>query len=315
MLLIAVFTAVNMYAKRFSYIENKLGGDFKLVFYTSDKNSADALAIETYLYVDSLNKIFSNYLKSSEISILNKKRKITNPSNELIQILKYAQIAFNKTDGYFDISIQPLINLWNKAGDKGKYPTKKCIRKYGDRIGLPKVLKIENNSYLLNKKSELQLGGIAKGYIIDKVYQFLKNKKFKSFLIEAAGDIRVYGNPENAKYWTVGVSANKYTNYSVNLKSGQAIATSGKTYRYKIIEGKKYSHIINPKNLMPVIHNYTSSVIATSATTADYLASTFNIVTDKIEINTILNKHSNVELLLFNNNGIFFETTHFFNNK
>lgn len=309
--MIAVFTAVNLYANRFSYNEKKLGGDFKLIFYTSDKSNANAIASETYLFVDSLNKILSNYLTSSEIRILNEKRKLKNPSNVLKEVLTYSQTAFYKTNGYFDISIQPLIKFWRKAGDKGKSPSKRRLIKYGKRIGLSRVLKVENRTYYLNKKSELQLGGIAKGYIIDKVYEFLIDKDLKSFLIEAAGDIRVFGSPEGDKNWTVGVSSNNRISYSVNLRSGQAIATSGKTYRFRIIEGKKYSHIINPKKLIPVTHNFTSSVIADNATTADYLASTFNIVTDKIEIDKILNKHKNVELLLFNSSGTFFETEHF----
>ena len=310
----ALFLAVNMYAKKFSYNEQKLGGNFKLVFYASNKIDADVIATETYSLVDSLNNILSNYLLNSEISVLNKKRKLENPSIELLEVLKYSQMAFNKTNGYFDISIQTLIKFWDKAGTKGKYPSNKCLEKQGKYIGLNSVFKIdESNMLKLKRKSKLELGGIAKGYIIDEVFEFLKSKNITSFLIEAAGDIRVCGTPENQDYWSIGVSANNRNNYLVNLESGKAIATSGKTYRFRIIEGKKYSHIVNPKSLKPITHNFTTSVIANNAVTADYLASTFNIVTDLNEIKTILKKHNNVELLQFSSNGIIFETDNFFN--
>lgn len=312
---IAVFTTLNSYAKKFTYNENKLGGDFKLVFYTTNKSDADKTANQTYLYVDKLNAILSNYLLSSEVSLLNKKGKYPNPSIELIEVLNYSQLAFNKTDGYFDVSIQPLIELWNKAEEKGKIPSDKYLRRKGAEVGFNDVLRNDNDCLILKSKSELELGGIAKGFIIDKVYEYLKNMNFNSFLIEAAGDIRVFGSPEDEEFWTVGVSSNNEHNYVVQLKSGQAIATSGNTYRFRIIEGKKYSHIINPKSFMPVTHSLSASVIADSATTADYLASTFNIVTDKTEISTILNRHNNVEILIFNNHGIFFETEKYFNNK
>lgn len=309
MLLIAVFTTVNLYADKFTYNEKKLGGDFKLIFYTSEKNNADLVANQAYVLVDSLNEIFSNYLKKSEIGLLNRKRKLKNASPRLIALLKRSQQAYKNTNGYFDISVKPLIEFWDKAEKRKRFPSNKSIMKQQKFIGLNAVLKITNsNDIFLKRKSKLDLGGIAKGYIIDEVYAFLKKKNITAFLIEAAGDIRVFGSPENANLWNVGVSATHSNSYIVALKSGQAIATSGKTYRYRIIEGKKYSHIINPKTLTPVSHNFTSSVIANSAIEADYLASTFNIVVDKDEIEKIIDNHKDIELLIFNKRGIVFET-------
>ena len=312
MLFSAVFTAVNVYANKFTYNEKKLGGNFKLIFYTSEKNNADLIAKQTYLFVDSLNEIFSNYLKNSEISLLNKKGKLINPSSKLTALLKQSQEAYKNTNGYFDISIKPLIEFWDKAEKRNKFPSEKCLRKQQKFIGLNSVLTITNsNNIFLKRKSKLDLGGIAKGYLIDEVYAFLKKKNITSFLIEAAGDIRVFGSPENTDFWNVGVSSTNSNNYIVALKSGQAIATSGKTYRFRIIEGKKYSHIINPKTLTPVSHNLTSSVIANSATEADYLASTFNMVIDKDEIEKIIDNHKDIELLIFNKHDIIFSTKKF----
>lgn len=313
MLLIAVFTAVNIYANKFTYNEKKLGGNFKLIFYTSEKNNADLIANQAYLLVDSLNEIFSNYLKKSEISLLNRKGELKNASSQLIALLKQSQQAYKNTNGYFDISIKSLIEFWDKVEKRNKFPSEKCLIKQQKFIGLNSVLTITNsNEVFLKRKSKLDLGGIGKGYIIDEVYAFLKKKNITSFLIEAAGDIRVFGSPENSDFWKVGISATNSNSYIVALKSGQAIATSGKTYRFRIIEGKKYSHIINPKTLTPVSHNFTSSVIANTAIEADYLASTFNIVVDKDEIEKIIDNHKDIELLIFNKHTIIFATNNFF---
>ena len=316
MLLITVFTTVNLYADKFTYNEKKLGGDFKLIFYTSEKDKVDLIANQTYLLVDSLNEIFSNYLKNSEISVLNKNGKLKNASFQLAKLLQLSQQAHLKTNGYFDVSVKPLIEFWNKAEKRNKFPSEKSLINQQKFIGLNSVLTIKNSDDIyLKRKSKLDLGGIAKGYIIDEVYAFLKKQNITSFLIEAAGDIRVFGSPENTDFWNVGVSATNSKNYIVALKSGQAIATSGKTYRFRIIEGKKYSHIVNPKTLTPVSHNLTSSVIANSAIEADYLASTFNITMDKDEIEKIINKHNNIELLIFNKHDIIFATNNFFKTK
>ncbi|WP_187388167.1 FAD:protein FMN transferase [Seonamhaeicola marinus] len=313
MFIITVLLTGKSHAKKFSYNENKLGGNFKLIFFCSSKSKADKIANDTYLYIDVLNSILSNYSSASEISHLNTKKIYKTPSNELLELLNDAQLAYNKTNGYFDISIQPLIEFWNKAERINKIPTERNLKKQASKIGLNKVLNVTQNHLTLKGKGKLQLGGIAKGYIIDKVYKYIKDRGVSSFLIEAAGDIRVFGAPENKKYWKVGISSKNQSSYTISLKSGQAVATSGNTYRYRVIKGKKFSHIINPKNGLPVTHNLSASVIADNATTADYLASTFNILTSKTEIQEILNNHKDTEVLIFNTQGVFFKTEQFFN--
>jgi thiamine biosynthesis lipoprotein len=95
------------------------------------------------------------------------------------------------------------------------------------------------------------------------------------------------------------------------LASGQAIATSGKTYRYRVIDSKQYSHIINPKSMTPVKHNVTSSVVAENAMKADYLASAFNIIIDENLRNEILAQNDQVGLMLLRNQQVILRTENF----
>lgn len=307
--------AVNCYGNRFVFNEKKLGGNFQLVIYSSSQINANTLAKEAYQLVDSLNTIFSSYLKDSEISYLNNNRKLNSPSKELLEVLKISKDAYLKTNGYFNIAILPLIKVWEKAYKSQKIPSSKILEKQRKYIDLDRVLYLNNEQIILKNKSGLVLGGIAKGFIIDQVYNLLKLKKATAFLVEAAGDIRVFGKPEESENWTVGISSNSKSSFYVSLKSGQAIATSGKTYRYKWIDKKKYSHILNPKSLSPVTENVTASVIANSAFVADYLASTFNVVTNKNKIKDILGNHKNICLLMFNRNGVIFRTENFNNTE
>ncbi len=315
--MLCFFTVVNTYSNRYVYNLDKLGGNFQLIFYSNlEKNEIDKIAERAYELVDSLNVTLSNYREDSEISILNNTGVYKSPSIHLVTVLNDAQQAFLVTNGYFDVSIEPLISFWNAVEKKGELPLDKDLEALNKYVGLTKVLNIKyNNKLRLKCGSKLDLGGIAKGYIIDRVYEFLVSQKMSSFLVEAAGDLRVYGVPDGKNSWVVGVSSNSTSSKMVSLASGQAIATSGKTYRFRIIEGQKYSHIINPKTLKPVTHSNTSSVIAQNATTADYLASAFNIITDEIEIEQVLANHSNAELLLFNNAGIVYATPFFKNNN
>ncbi|WP_298238959.1 FAD:protein FMN transferase [uncultured Algibacter sp.] len=306
------FTVTNGFAKRYVFDKKKIGGNFKLIFYAPENFNAKKVSNLAYLLVDSLNIELSNYIKTSDIEKLNANGALKNPSVYLLEVLKHSQTAYDTTEGYFDISMKPLMKLWDKAEKSGRLPKKCRLRKVKKTIGLHDVFSIQENSNLsLKKHSALDIGGIAKGYIIDKVYELLKTHKVPAFLIEAAGDIRVFGKPEGHEKWMVGVSSNTNSTINVTLNSGQAIATSGKTYRYRVIKEKKYSHIINPKTLTPVTHNITASVVSNSATEADYLASTFNIVEDQSQREIILNKHKNAELLLLNNKEVLYSSNKF----
>lgn len=206
--------------------------------------------------------------------------------------------------------------LWSASASNGTVPSQKELDKLSKKIGLSKVLKIRNNNtIILKRKGSLELGGIAKGYIIDQVYAYLKQHQLTSFLIEAAGDIRVYGKPEYKDNWVVGLSSTNKTQEIVQLKSGEAIATSGKTYRFYTIEGINYSHILNPKSLGPITHSNTTSVISNNATTADYLASAFNIITNKHEVNEVLENYPFTALILFNEKEIVFASELFLNQQ
>ena len=304
-------------ARRYIFDKNKLGGNFQIIVYSNlNEEEVNNIVNKSYSLVDSLNVILSNYNASSQVSVLNSTKMLANPSAHLLHVLNASKNAYKLTNGYFDISIKPALALWESAASKGVLPNKNQLHAMRKNIGFSKVVKFKKNgAIVLKRNGALELGGIAKGYIIDEVYNYLKAQKLTSFLVEAAGDIRVFGAPEGKEHWVVGVSSNNKSQKTVQLNSGQAIATSGKTYRFHTIDGVHYSHIVNPKNLMPITHSNTSSVIAANATTADYLASTFNILTNTTEINSVLKKHPTTELLLFHSKGIVFATPLFLTKK
>ncbi|WP_158655285.1 FAD:protein FMN transferase [Flavivirga eckloniae] len=299
------FPNVNEEAKRFEFNKVKMGGDFRIIVYEKEEEKVLAPIEKAYQLVDSLVEIFSSYSNDSYLSKLNTYKTLTAPPADLVKLMARSQEAFENSNGYFDISIQPVIDIWNQAAKTSRLPTKRKLKRIGTSIGFSNaVLRLDSLSLEISKSSKVNLGGIAKGYIIDKVYQHLYNLGFNNFLIEAAGDIRVFGAPPEKPYWEISVSSDDNSKFNVKLLSGQAIATSGSTYRFRCIEGRKYSHIVNPKTLTPVTHNNTSTVIANDATTADYLASALNIVRDSKTINTIIKKEENSEFIIFSNNGI-----------
>ncbi|TRX58441.1 FAD:protein FMN transferase [Fulvivirga sp. M361] len=284
----------------------KLGGDFRIIIYTENVTEARERMEEAYHLVDSLNMIFSSYTSDSEISQLNHFKVLNRPSEALAAMLDKSQEAFEKSNGYFDVTIQPAIDMWKLAGQNNRLPGNREIEALRKKAtGFDHALvRFDSHTVQIKKKAEINFGGIAKGYIVDKVYDFLTQLNCTAYLVEAAGDIRVFGTPPGEESWVLGISSHDKPMYRVKLQSGQAIATSGMTYRYFTIDRRRYSHIINPKTLLPVTHNYTSTVIAGDATTADFLASTLNIVVDSIEIEAIVRKNTPVEYMVFSNDQV-----------
>ncbi len=306
------FAHENAQEKRIEFNREKMGGDFRIVIYSEDDKGVLAPIEEAYQLVDSLVEIFSSYSNDSHLSRLNASKTLVAPPTDLVNLLIRSREAFENSEGYFDISIQSAIDIWNKAAREKRLPSKRKLKKARTSVGFSNaVIRMDSLRLEINSNITLNLGGIAKGYIIDKVYLFLYDQGFEDFLVEAAGDIRVCGSPPESPYWPISVSPDARLGFYVKLKSGQAIATSGSTYRFRQIKGRRYSHIIDPKTLTPVTHNTISTVIADNAVAADYLASTLNIVEDSKLIEAITKKEKNTDFILFSRDGIILKSESF----
>lgn len=299
------FVIIPAKANRLEEVRNKLGGDFRIIVFSDDNADLKKTLDEAYDLVDRINASLNEFNESSELQILNNLKRLDNPSADMLTVMEFSQKAFKQTDAYFDISVGPLICEWDKAEMHNKRPSQKRLKKLEQSIGLTScLLECSAQAIQIKTESSITLAGIAKGYIIDCVYDFLRERAYKNFLIEAAGDVRVSGKPIGADKWLVGVSSGARAIFTVALKSGQAIATSGNTYRYRMIDGVKYSHIINPKTLVPVKHNNTSTAIAESAMKADYIASTLNVIESMDEVEAIFCNDTMVHYIIFNESEV-----------
>lgn len=160
---------------------------------------------------------------------------------------------------YFKADIAELINLWNAKKATNTIPTKQEVAK---------ALTASKN------KQTLDLGGIAKGYAVDKAYEkLIKNKQIKAALINSGGNIRVLGLQKNKKNWKIGIQhprqKNKYLGI-ITLKPGESVATSGDYQRYYEVNGKRYHHILNPKTGYPSKGLISVTVLAKTAELTDY---------------------------------------------
>ena len=227
---------------------------------------------EAFKEIERLENLLSKFNPKSEISTLNKQKELL-ASETTCDIIKKAIYYSEISGGAFDISIAPLSDIWKKAISEKSLPKHEIVLEKLNNIGNDKII-IKECFITLKNNASLDLGGIAKGYAVDKAIKKIRDMGIESAMVNAGGNIYCLGKKQNKK-WKIGIqdprNPNRITN-KIELEN-QAVATSGDYEQYFEVENKRYSHIINPKTGYPVNNGIISvTVIANDATTADILS-------------------------------------------
>ena len=237
-----------------------------------------------------VNKILSNWDEESEISIINKidKTKAIKISDELNEVFRTANEINIRSNGFFDLTLDPIIELWG-FGYRGKQmeiiPTDKQIKKALSLIGQKSFLKNDFANNELTKKIKnlkINLSSIGKGYGIDLIGRKLDQLGIKNYIINIGGDILTKGYNSKKENWVIGIEnpnlKEKLIKEIVNI-TNKGLATSGDYKNFFTKNGNRYSHIINPKTGKPITHSTKSvTVIHENSTKADGWATAFLVL-------------------------------------
>lgn len=262
-----------------------MGSPFNIILVTGDSVTASLLAKQCYALIDAFNHAFSDYDSTSELSRLNASsgNGFFKPSDALWDIILRSQQAYQKSKGAFDISIGPLSQLWRKARKEKIFPDSNMILEKRKLTGFNHV-KIDTRGHRVNlpiKGMRIDLGGIAKGYIAQQVVDFLSKHGVGQSLADAGGDMAMSKSPPDSKGWLIGINTPETTDELLPRKlllASIAVATSGDVYQYFEHNGKKYSHIIDPRKGYGIISQRNVTVIAKNGTEADWLATACSIL-------------------------------------
>ena len=232
--------------------------------------------------LSALEAMLSTYRPDSELSQLNSAEHgdWIGVSAELCNIVEQALQVSNDTDGAFDITVGPLVNLWGFGpdGDRTAPPADERIAAAMDTVGFRKLHADCTKPALQKDVADLyvDLSAIAKGYAVDRVADLLDAEGVASYLVEVGGELRMRGQNGGGKDWQIAIEKpliDQRTVQSVFGLSDIAIATSGDYRNYFIFDEQMYSHTIDPRTGYPVRHNGASvSVIDKTATFADAMA-------------------------------------------
>jgi len=223
--------------------------------------------------IKKINSLMNDYNPRSEVGILNRKGEIK-ASPEVKEVILRALYFSRITNGAFDITVGPLVRLWQRMGIEKRLPTSRELMDALSLVGY-KYVKVKDDRVSLEKKGmRIDLGGIAKGYAVDKAIKVLKREGVKDALVNAGGDMYCMGNGPHGR-WRIGVQHPRKDRGIVDILevTDKAVATSGDYQRYYIIQGKRFGHIISPSTGWTVQNNPMSvTIIAPDCTSADALA-------------------------------------------
>lgn len=280
------------------------------IIYNSDVNFQNQ--IDSLFQV--INKSMSTYISDSDISKLNR-----NESNEIddhfIRVFEESKRIFIETQGVFDPTIGAVVNAWD-FGPEGKIANIDSLKidSLMLNVGFDKVKRADRRIFK-PQGTFIDFNAIAKGYGVDVIAQFLKDKNIADYLVEIGGEINASGiNSEKQKPWKVGVERPQFDGTQSILKAisikNEAMATSGTYRKFKTDEnGNRYSHIIDAKTGYPSKTNLLSiSVIADNCMTADAYATAFKAMGVRA-VEEFLKTHPELKVfLIFENDKGDFET-------
>ena len=256
-----------------------MGNNFVITVVTKNEAQAKiqiAVAIEE---IQRIERLLTTYKSDSQTNLINENAGIQSVKvdAEVIDLIERSIAISHITQGAFDISYGSIDKtLWNFDKTMTKLPDTETAKKMVHLINYENIILDKKNStvFLKEKGMRIGFGGIGKGYAAEMAKKELLKNNVQSGIINASGDLTAWGNQANGKAWTIGVAnPNAPTaSFSYLEISNMAVATSGNYEKYILIDGRKYSHTIDPKTGLPINGIKSVTVIANNAELADAMA-------------------------------------------
>lgn len=242
----------------------------------------------SFAELDRLASLLNFYSDTSEISMINKQAglKPVKVSEDTFDIIEKAVYVSGMTEGAFDVTVGPLVKLWDI---KNKIiPDEKSIKEKLRIVGYQNIVlnKAASTVFIKRKGAQIDLGGIIKGYSVDKVVEVLRRNGIKSGVVSVGGEIRALGKKPDGAPWVVGVQNPRQTGPNDEViatleLSDKALSTSGDYIKYFEKNGIRYHHLLDPKTGYPSKQCGSATIIADDNTTTDGFSKLFILGPEK----------------------------------
>jgi thiamine biosynthesis lipoprotein len=265
---------------RVEYAQLHLGMEIRLVLHAPQAR-ADSAARDAFARIAELEQILSDWRPESEVRRLARRGGEPTPVSEtLFEVTARALAMSRASAGAFDPTVAPLVLLWRETRKTGRIPGDSATTAARALIGWSRItLDWRRRTVLLPRGMQFDLGGIAKGWILGEAARLLELRGITSYLIEGGGDLVVGEAPSGTAGWRVEVATTQGD--SVLTLTRTAIATSGPSAQFVVVDGVRYSHVIDPRTGTPLHTPLAVTVVHPDPATADALATAITILGER----------------------------------
>ena len=285
---------------RFEYRQLHLGVQVRIVLYAPGEQAALQGARAAFQRIATLENVFSSYRPDSELSLLGAQagRGPVKVSSALFTVLQKAQELACRTDGAFDVTVGPYVELWREVRGTNRLPEAQELAHADSLVGWQNIhLNAKKRTVQLSVPGmQLDVGGIAKGYILDRALAVLKEAGLPRALIRAGGDIVAGSPPPGQDGWQIAVANAQPGRDEIELAHA-AVASSGDTQQFVEIDGTRYSHVVDPRTGRGLTSRQAATVIAPDGATADSYATALTVLNFK-KARRLVRSHPNMTAYL-----------------
>ncbi len=285
-----------------------MGTRFDIIVVAQDQAQGDTYIDLAVNEITRIEKLISSWDPESQTSAINKQAGIApvKVDQELFELIERSLSISKLTDGAFDVSYASMDRIWKFDGSMKEMPSDEAIKASVSKVGYKNILldKTHHTVFLKKKKMKIGFGAIGKGYAADKAKTLLMARGVPAGIINASGDMNTWGKQPNNDVWKVAITnpMDKTKNFGLLPIEDGAVVTSGNYEKYVSFQGKRYTHIIDPRTGYPASDIISVTVFAPKAELADALATSLFVMGIDTGINRI-DQLSNIECIIIDNTG------------
>lgn len=271
--------------RRYEFSRIEMAVDFRIVLYAERDDAAQQAADAAFERIARLNGIFSDYDAESELRKLCEtagQGQSVAVSDDLWNVFEKAQHLAELSEGAFDITCGNVVRLWRRARRQREWPPENRLEEALRTTGrdLLRLDPRQRTAELMRPGMRLDLGGIAKGYATAAALEVLRRRGIGMAMIDAGGDLCLGDAPPGAAGWSVGVAPRGPNGPPRWILSAErrAVATSGDMWQFVVIDGKRYSHIVDPRTGVGLTNRLHCTIVHPDGPTADALATAVSVL-------------------------------------
>ena len=293
-----------------------MGGRFDITVIAKDSLTA-VQSIETIITeITRIENLISDWKPASQVSEVNHNAGISpvKVDREVFELTQRAIKLSKLTNGAFDISFAAMDKIWKFDGSMKTMPTKEAISKSVEKVGYKNIIldSVQSTIFLKLKGMKIGFGALGEGYATDRCRDIMLAKGIKSGIVNASGDMTTWGKQSNGKDWNIGITNPFHPDdvFAVVPLNEGAVTTSGSYEKFVILNGKRFSHIINPATGYPATGLCSVTVFGPKAEIANGFSTSLMVMGRKAGID-LINKYPDYSCIMITDGGKIIKSKNF----